>query len=77
MNIFLSILTFLTLVCGGISAGGCYLETTLMRKLQHEIDKINISLNERIHTNEEIEFLKGKSCGIFLCMEIIHEVGDL
>lgn len=55
------------LTCCGINAG-------IMRDLQNEIDAINIQLTDKID-HEERAYLIGKSAGIFLAMEIIHDQG--
>ncbi len=52
------------------------LDADLMRDLQREINCINIQLSKKIHTSEEREFLRGKSAGIFLAMEIINEENE-
>lgn len=43
----------------------------VLRDLQHEIDEINILLNTKHFTEKERCFLIGKSCGLFVSMEII------
>jgi len=70
MKIILSILLALTFVC-------CQSNADILRDLQHEIDVINIYLAEEGHSKEEIEYMRGKSFGIFLSIELVRENGIL
>ena len=49
------------------------LAADIMRDLQHEIDMINVSMNVCEWTELELEYLKGRSEGLFRAIEIIHE----
>lgn len=68
MRLFSVVCVVLTLACCGISGG-------VIRDLQHEIDSINIQLNDPELDLEDRAYLIGRSSGIFLAIEIIADQG--
>ena len=69
MKLFWLVCGALMLTCCGESEGG------VMRNLQHEIDVINIALNNDDLTIVQKSFLIGKSEGLFLAIEILSQQG--
>ena len=63
-------------ICGALMLACCGVNGGVMRDLQHEIDAINIALNENDLDSCERAFLMGKSSGIFLAIELVSENGD-
>lgn len=51
----------------------CTMSGGILRDLQQEINEINILLTNENLTDTEREFLKGKSCGLFVAMELISQ----
>lgn len=68
-----SFLRMLYLFIGGSMLCCSSLAADIMRDLQHEIDTINISMNVCEWNELELEYLKGRSEGLFRAIEIIHE----